>query len=248
LTQSSTWKRASSIAVALLGLSVWVQLCAPAVFAVSSPSPWIVFTAFVPLLVGAVSLSQRSGAGCLLLFPVSILPALVGMPEITRAALYTPFAMLRVVLALALYLAATGAWLSGTQAVFGGTTVEHGSDQAGNTYRWFVLSRGAVLVILAIVPIWAVYLDGPIVATIAMNHPGGERVAQSFIAMIMFFVWSVVAYTNFVVPLLNLEYDRRKVRRKALDSVKQTTVPLVLKRLGIESGIIVFLVVILLIV
>lgn len=229
-------------------MSVWAQLCAPTVFAAANPSPWIVFTAFVPLLVGAISMAQRSGAGCLLLFPVSILPALAGMPEVARAALFTPFAMLRLTLALALYLAATGAWLSGTQTVFGGNTVDQGGKEAGHTYKWFVVSRGLVLLVLLIVPIWAVYLDGTIVATIAMNHPGGENVAQTFIAMIMFFVWSVVAYTHFVVPLLNLEYDRRKIRRKALDTVKNTSLPVVMKRLGIEASVIVFLVVILLIV
>ncbi len=243
------WQRASSIAVGLLGLSVWAQLCAPTVFAVASPpSPWIVFTAFVPIFIAGVSLATRSGAGCLLLFPVSMLPALAGIPEVARAALFTPFAMIRLSLALSLYLAATGAWLSGTQTVFGGTSVNQTGQEAGSTYKWFVVSRGLVLLVLLIVPIWAVYLDGTIVATIAMNHPDGEHVAQTFIAMITFFVWSVVAYTQFVVPLLNLEYDRRKIRRKALDSVKKTTLPLVMKRLGIETGVIVFLVVILLIV
>ena len=36
----------------------------------------------------------------------------------------------------------------------------------------------------------------------------------------MFFVWAVMAYTLFLVPALNLEYDRRRLR-KDMDAVAE---------------------------
>lgn len=199
--------------------------------------PWLLVVSIAPLLVLIYALQARSPASALLLFPIACLPALSSMPEEARLSLASPLTASRVVLTVALYLAVAGAWLSGTQPA---PNEEGASPGPKSTilhpYRWLVYSRGAVLAALLIVPVYAIYFDGTIVATIATNHPGGERVAQTFIAMVAFFVWTVVAYTQFLVPLLNLEYDRRKIRRLAMESVRHASWQRSLKRLGVEAA------------
>ena len=247
LTPTSTWTRSASLAVAFLGLSVWAQLGGPELFA-DGQSPWVVFTAFLPLIVGGFALVMRSGVGALLLFLVATLPALAAMPATAHAVLLTPFGMFRTALSLALYLAAAGAWLSGTQPVAAREPVGDASTRIGGEYKWFVASRGVALLTILCVLVWAVYFDGLIVSTIAANHPDGERVAQTFIALVAFFVWTAIAYTMFLVPLLNLEYDRRKVERTVADAIRTTRPSRSFKRLGIEATAVAFFVGLLLIV
>lgn len=233
------------MAVVLLGLSLWAQLCGPTIFA-SGISPWLVFIALLPLVVAGFGFQMKSGVGMLLLFPVSTLPALAAMPETAHLALGEPFGMFRIVLTLTLYLAATGAWLSGTVPAQGSAT--DGQSSEGSIYRWYVRSRGLVLILMLLVLVWAVYFDGAILSAIAANHPDGERVAQSFIAIVAFFVWTVVAYTQFLVPLLNLEYDRRKLERAAREKVKMTTLKGSLKRIAAEAAVLGCLAVLLMVV
>lgn len=235
LTDTTRWSRAAWVATALLGVSVWGQLCGPTLM--SPKIPWLIFLSVVPVFMLGYALQAKSPAAALLLFPIACLPALASMPEEARVSLASPLVASRVVLTVALYLAVAGAWLSGTQpAPDEDGKLGRPKARATHPYRWLVYSRAAVLAILLIVPVYAIYFDGPIVSTIAANHPGGERVAQTFIAMVAFFVWTVVAYTQFLVPLLNLEYDRRKIRRQALESVRQASWRRSLKRLGIEAG------------
>lgn len=236
------WSRAALGATALIGISVWAQLCVPTLL--EPALPWVKLLSVLPVIVLVAGVVARSPVALLLLVPVSMLPGLAAMPLDARVALSSVWGAGRVVVSVGLYLAVAGVWLAGTQPA---SAHDEKLDQAPeNPYRWILYSRAAVLFALLVVPTYAVFFDAPIVSTIASNHLGGERIAQTFIALCAFFVWTVVAYTQFLVPMLNMEYDRRKLQRRALESVRQTTLARSARRVGIEAGGVVLFIVLLL--
>ncbi len=237
---SFEWGRYGALIVGVLGASLWLQLGVPGLAAeirFPSPRPWMLILYILPLVALSFAVINRHTALTLLVFPVSLLPAVVGLPEVERAMLRDWLAVLRIGGTVAVYLAVASAWLASKDASDEsapvGTEYEHGRH-----YRRYVFSRLVPMLLVLVVPLYAVLFDPVIVSTIEQNHPGSEDVAQTFLSLLIFFFWAVVAYTHFLVPALNLEYDRRKTRSRIRTLRRGEDPKARVLRLAVEGGIV----------
>ena len=122
--------------------------------------------------------------------------------------------MLRVGGAFALFLAIASAG-SGSELDTGDIAEDsREQNQVDEELRRFVLARLLVLVMLWCVPAYAVYLDPEIAGHIMDNYGDSTHVGQVFLGVVHFFIWSVGAYMMVLVPALNVEYDRRRLKRE----------------------------------
>jgi hypothetical protein len=69
------------------------------------------------------------------------------------------------------------------------------------------------LIALLLVTQYAAFQDPTIAAKIAQHYGDRPEAAVTFLGLFAFFAWCVAAYTMFFVPLMNLEYDVRKLSR-----------------------------------
>lgn len=239
------WRKHGAIVVGLLGFSVWLQIGLPTLrvdLGESAASGW--FLVFDVLALGAllVGLSIRSKATILLVFPGLLIPGLVALPAPEIALLLDGLSALGIVTTTAMFIAVSSAWLS-SDGVRSGIPDEGASEsRPGRNYRRFVWSRVAPMLALLIVPLYGVLFDPAIVSTIAQSYPESAEVAQTFISLTVFFFWAILAYTQFLIPSLNLEYDRRKIRRDLRAMARGESSRRKWVRLSIEVGV-VFLVV-----
>jgi hypothetical protein len=199
----------------LLGVVLWIQIVVPSWGVLTSNGDLMPFVAMVPLFVLGVSVVLRASLGLLLAFPLSLMPVLAVLTPSVALDLQTPGTLVRVVATMALFLAVSSAWTASKDAV--DVIHEDLSDphpERGSRMKRYVHMRIPVMVLLFLVPMYGVYLDNAIVSTIAQSHPDANAVGQTFVAVLMFFAWAVMAYSLFVVPALNLEYDRRRLMKR----------------------------------
>ncbi len=200
-------------ATALLGVSLWAQL---AIFGLrnelqAGAQPGRLLLYMLPLAFLAAGMVLKRAVLVLAGFPLGLLPAAVIASQL-EAAPFQPWAAGQACLSLAIFLAVGGSWLSSGSVRDGVESVGVATTVAGE-YRRHVYGRLVPLLLLWSVPIYAIFWDPAIVGTIAQGHGENALTAQIFIATVLFFAWCVVAYMYYIVPALNLEYDRRRVRR-----------------------------------
>lgn len=206
-----------SVATLVLGAILWVQLFwlgVDAELGFSEPRPWAMLAYFLPLVILAAGVWSRAPVILLTLFAGSLLPGLVLLAEPERLMLMEGGSMLRVGGAFALFLAIASAG-SGSELDTGDIAEDsREQNQVDEELRRFVLARLLVLVMLWCVPAYAVYLDPEIAGHIMDNYGDSTHVGQVFLGVVHFFIWSVGAYMMVLVPALNVEYDRRRLKRE----------------------------------
>jgi len=209
---------------AALGASLWLQLLfgGLGIEAQTGQMGLRVVVFFLPLPVLAFGLIGRRPSMALLLFPVMLVPGVAILSPAERAVFASPWTMGGVAATLAVYLAVTSAWLTGGRPAGQLRGQVSRTQQRARQYQRYALSRAVPMLLMFAVPLYAVYFDRAIVGTIAQNFPGNEAAAQAFIALTVFFACCVSGYVFFVVPMLNLEYDRRRLER-ALEPKSSST-------------------------
>lgn len=196
-----------------LGTVFLIQVFVPVSAFVANGPAYLIPLAILPFLVLVAAIGTRNSAALLVGFPVSILPTLATIPPAFSVELRDPEALLRLVGTMAVYLAIASAWAASADRGQIQISERLEGERRGQWMRRFVYSRVPIMVLLFVVPSYAIFIDGAIVATIAQSHPGNEMIGQVFIATLLFFVWCAVAYSLFIVPSLNLEYDRRRLKK-----------------------------------
>ena len=196
-----------------LGLVFALQIVVPAwdFFRQTSFHTMIAGLPFVGILV-AVAL--KNPAALTVFFPLSALPVLAVLPPDYSALLHEDGTPIRIAATLGIYLALASSWVAskGTDIVDDDAI----PDEARALWmRRFVWSRLALMVLLFLVPTYALFGDSTIVATLNQTHAGYSEVGRIFISLMIFFGWCAMAYMAFIIPSLNLEYDRRRLRRDA---------------------------------
>lgn len=220
----------------ILGVSVWVQLASFTVrgdVAVSSMSRALAIGLPLVALLGGVYF--RSAIVLLAFFPMTLLPPLLLTPDGAVASFGDPWSAGRACASVALFLALVGAWL-GSVEEDSETTADPTRARRGyaTDARRYVFPRVMPLLLWWAVPTYALFWDPAIVGTLQQSFAEDARIAQMFASVMMFFAWAVVAYMWFIVPSLNLEYDRRQFRRdaRALVADEPRTI---LRRIGITA-------------
>lgn len=209
--------RGWSMLIAVLGVSLWAQIFALPLldqlrYANHGAQSTLVYLIAPTVLIIGVML--RAAPLTLLAFPLCLIPGMLLLPERNMVELQQTSSMLRIGVTLAAFVAAGSVGHSRAQAV--GEDVSdplHPARQVDGIYRWYFAARGAILVALLLVIQWATFRDPMIAATIAQHYGDKPQSAVMFISLVAFFAWCVAAYTMFFVPLMNLEYDVRKLSR-----------------------------------
>ncbi len=207
-----------SAAVLVLGATLWAQLfwiglVAEAQFDV--PRPWAFLAYLLPLSMLAAGVWSRAPVILLTLFAGSFLPGLVLLAEPEQMLLMEGWSMVRIGACMALFLAIASAG-SGQELEMGEVVEQRGVGQGDvdHELRRFVAARLGVLGVLWCVPAYGVYLDPEIASMISVNFEEAANVGRVFLGVVHFFIWSVAAYMMVLVPSLNVEYDRRRMRRE----------------------------------
>lgn len=218
----------------VLGVSLWIQLASFTVrgdVAVSGLRRALAIGLPLIALVGGVAM--RSRIALLAFFPMALLPPLLLTPDGAAASFGDPWSAARVCASMALFAALVSAWLSGVESE---ATSEVKTPRPGfaTDARRYVYPRLVPLLAWWLVPTYALFWDPAVVGTIEQSFPDNARIAQIFASTVVFFGWAVVAYMWFIVPSLNLEYDRRQMRRDAEALVAATPRDIV-RRIGITT-------------
>lgn len=240
----STWGR---IGGAVLGVSLWAQLALfglREVFA-APVSTGNVLMFLLPLALLGVGLVTRLPVLLVAAFPLALLAPATLVEQIGPG--WNAWAAAQVCLTAALYLAVVSNWLTSVPRSRDVRRGEAKTERA-RAYRRYVYARLLPLTLLWAVPTYAIFWDPAIVGTISQNHGDDAVTAQVFMAVLIFFAWSITAYMFYVVPALNLEYDRRRVER-SLKAFGETLDPArIWRRFAIQAGIAIVVVVLLLLV
>lgn len=203
--------------VAVVGLALWAQLVIQGLgteVSVTSPSPIVLAAYVAPPIVLIAGTYLGSLALLLFLFPLAMLPAVAFVPSADAASYFTPWSMARVGATFALYQALAAAWGTSSRiAATAGREVVESVDASVDPYRTHVLMRLVPFLLLWLVPTYAIFFDAAVVGTFNQSFGDAASIAQVFVSTTLFLAWSIVGYTSFIVPALNLEYDRRKLRR-----------------------------------
>ena len=221
----------------VLGVSLWAQI---ALFALrdelaGGAGPLRLLLFLVPFGVLGVGVWLRSNVTLLAVFPLALLPPAAVVAARGQAAALDPWTAAQLCATMALYLALVSNWLGATRGEDRIRREEPTSERA-RIYRRFVYPRLLPLLLLWAVPTYAIFWDPAIAGTILQNHPENPAIAQIFMAMLVFFAWCVAAYMSFVVPSLNLEYDRRRIDREIQAIGADAEPRAVVRRIGIASA------------
>jgi hypothetical protein len=219
--QSATWQ----LVTTALGASLWVQLFGAALSAkLGEPAAQAgaALAYLLPLLALSAGTVWRIAPLSLLAVPASFLPGLAMLPPIEHILLAEGPALLRIGLSLVLYMAAASAGLM-ADPVPGEAVVAREVREGGGEYMQVVYGRAVILIIVFIAPAYAVYADPAIASLMSERYGGSPQVARSFIGMLHFFVWSVMAYMLILLPVLNLEYDYKQLMVWLRDTPRQWT-------------------------
>lgn len=222
----------------ILGVSVWAQLASFTLrdeIAVD-PGPLRVLAFLIPFIALVAGVWFRSAIALLALFPMALLPPLFLTPDGAAASFADPWSAARVCASFALYLALVSAWLG---AVDVSPKIRRGQarQRGGEEYRRHVYTRLVPLLLWWAVPTYAIFWDPAIVGTISQSYGDDARVAQLFLSTLVFFGWCVIGYMSFIVPSLNLEYDRRRIERKAVALVNTTDRSTITRRLVVTFAV-----------
>lgn len=216
LPQRVSYRASFGPVVALvLGVSVWVQLASFAVRGdVAVTDAVRALSIGLPMLALIGGIAGRSAIVLLALFPLTLLPPLLLTPDGAAASFGDPWSAGRACASLALFLSLVSAWLSGVDSAT--ALPEHEAPRGYATdARYHMYPRVVPLLLWWAVPTYAIFWDPAIVGTIEQSYGDAARMAQIFASTVVFFGWAVVAYMWFIVPTLNLEYDRREIVRGA---------------------------------
>ncbi len=224
----------------VLGVSLWVQLTSFAFQqefgAEGTPLRLLAFVLPFAALAGGVWF--RNAVALLALFPMSLVPPLLLVPDGAGPSFADPMSAASVCASMAVYLSLVSAWL--TNADFeaeGPSTDGEVSDPRASTYRRAIYPRILPMILWWAVPTYAIFWDGAVVGTIVQNFGDGAAVAQLFLSMLLFFAWCVVAYMYFIVPALNLEYDRRRIDREVEQAVPDDAPRVAMRRVAITAAV-----------
>lgn len=203
--------------VLALGVSLWAQILSLPLldelqFADQNASATATYV--VPLVALVAGALFRVPALTLLVFPLCFIPGIVLLPERSLVELEQGLSLLRIGITTAAYVGAAAAGATHTQAV--GRIEATDADETrrvDGVYPFYFVVRCILLIVLLLVTQYAAFHDPTIAAKIAQNYADRPQAARSFIGLFSFFAWCVAAYTMFFVPLMNLEYDVRKLSR-----------------------------------
>ncbi|MFU8806649.1 MAG: hypothetical protein ACNA8W_22765 [Bradymonadaceae bacterium] len=215
-----------ALLTAFVGAAFWAQiLLFPALgeLRYSDGRAVAIIVYLFPLILLGAGILWRRSAVLLMLFPLSLLPALALLAEPDWAVLGQLANMAWLVATFAAYLAvssAQGLALAPTERLEAARG-EPARRSSTVDYRWFYRSRMAGALVVFFTIVYALFFD-PAVAEIFSEHHGtGEPVVMAFSAVFMFFVWCVFVYMMILVPGANVEYDRRRLRRR-LDEIAES--------------------------
>lgn len=202
------------VATLLVGFGVWLQLMAEALFRAPSTgvSVGLAVVFVVPLAILGAGFVSRSRLALLLLYPLSLVPGVV-LGGAVDFVLVESWVAARVIASAAMFLALGSNWLEARE---GAATHSMGAPTTDRAvlYRGAVYSRIFPLLLLWAVPTWAIFFDPAVVSTMVRTYGESATVAQNFAATMVFFAWCVGAYVFFIVPALNVEYERRQLELK----------------------------------
>lgn len=206
------------VGAAVLGLSLWAQLFwypLSAEFLSAQPSLLFVGLYLLPTLVLFVSLLAEGGRGFLFFVPASTIPGLVLLPAQDVGAILEPHRAIFAVGTLICFLLA-GALSArpSRERPEEIESIEEPPRQVAGVYRYYFAVRFCVALVLFGVLVLTPLFDANVTSAIAEHHGEGRGAAQIFLVVFGFFTWSVVAYTMFLLPAANLEYDVRRCSRE----------------------------------
>ena len=220
----------------LLGLSLWAQLFGVGALAelqFDSPRQHALLAYLVPLLALGAGVRLRMAMLLLTFFPVLALPGLLMLPDAERLMLAEGLSMVRLSASLALYLAIASAGADVARLAEHAQPLEPSAEAVTLDYRRFVLARIGVLIVLFIVPLYAISQDAEIAAALLTHYRDKPEVAQTFLGLMHFFAWSVAAYMMVMMPALNLEYDQRRLERELAAWSARLARGLIMRRLAL---------------
>ena len=217
-----------------LGGLLWVQMFALGLgfeLGLAAPRPWALLAYLMPLGVLTLGVLWRSQVLLLTLVLCSSLPGLVVLPPEESAAMLAPASFLRIGLSILLYLAMASAgvtrktgWdregvsLAQQETAVPGTTRPKAQIDEPGVLRRFIFWRIGVLVVLFVVPSYAVFADAQVGEAIATHYAENAMAARTFFALVHFFIWSVASYMMVLVPSMNIEYDRKRFDKTILQA------------------------------
>jgi hypothetical protein len=206
-----------SMLTIFLGLLLWAQIFSLPFLdelRFSDQSTAVAMSYMIPLLALVPGALFRVPALKLLVFPVCFVPGMLTLPERSLLELEQGWGLVRIGVSVAVYVAVAAAGTSKEQTV---GTVNPARDRrperVGGLYPMYFIARGVILVGLLLVTQYAAFQDPTIAAKIAEHYGERPEAAATFLGLLSFFAWCVAAYTMFFVPLMNLEYDVRKLSR-----------------------------------
>jgi hypothetical protein len=215
-----------SMLTVFLGLLLWAQIFSLPFLEelrFSDQSTSVALSYMIPLIALVPGALFRVPALNLLVFPVCFIPGMLTLPERSLLELEQGWSMLRIGISVAAYVAVAAAGASKEQTV---GKVEPMPDRhpqkVAGLYPMYFATRCLILMALLLVSQYAAFQDPTIAAKIAEHYGERPEAAATFLGLFSFFAWSVAAYTMFFVPLMNLEYDVRKLSR-SVDSMADST-------------------------
>lgn len=203
--------------VLVLGVSLWAQIFSLPLldeFQFTDHNALATVAYMVPLVALVPGALFRVPALTLLVYPLCFIPGIVLLPERSLVELEQGFSLLRIGVTMAAYVGAAAAGATRTQSV--GQIDATDADQTRSVdgiYPFYFVVRCVILIVMLLVTQYAAFHDPTIAAKIAQNFADRPQAARTFIGLFSFFAWCVAAYTMFFVPLMNLEYDVRKLSR-----------------------------------
>jgi len=212
--EASLWRAATAV----LGISLWAQLFwypLAAEFLADQTGGVFVLLYLMPAVVLVTAMFVRHGAAYLFAFPTSMLPGLAILPEQDAVALMEFERAVFAAGTLVAYAvaAAVATRLRDREPTETDPLDELVSRRIDGIYRHYVTVRLVILVVLFGILVGSGVFDPEIRGTIATHHEGGRVAAQMFVTVFGWFVWCVLAYAMFFLPVANIEYDVRRMSR-----------------------------------
>jgi len=202
----------------VLAISLWAQLFwYPLATEFLSGEAGLVYVGayLLPTLALLVAILIDEPVGALFFVPVSFVPGMVLLPEQDVGSLLRLHRSIFVVVTLLGFVGAASLAARGREEHGGDSeSVEGETRQIDGLYRHYFTLRLVLLVGLFALLVGAPAFDPALTEAISQTHGEGRVAAQVFIALVGFFVWSVLAYTMFFLPAANLEYDIRRLSRE----------------------------------
>lgn len=230
LRSSKLWP----VATIALGLGLWLQLFAMPMLSelqFEQGRLHAILAYMVPLGLLFVGVYFRMAMVLLTFVPVCLLPGLVMLPEPERLMLSEGLSMIRLGASLSLFLAIASAGSDLTRRDEQIELLDADQGQmARMDYHRFILVRIGVLMILFVVPAYAIFQDPTIAQSLSTHYQNKPQLARTFLGLMHFFAWSVATYMMVLMPALNIEYDQRSLNRELKEIGERLTRRHLLKR------------------